>query len=152
MGHYWRVTNRTEFKCIPHCMNFSNFFIPLSISCATCCVVFIEYITVEPYKITWSCNLPPPAVNGGFRSPWCSSNINSTAHILYQLIGGRMFLHRGHHHFERRRLGFLFRPPAAVKMNESFMNVIAILPSWLFLAPIILCGISVLYRSEANGL
>lgn len=55
-----------------------------------------------------------------------NSNINSTVHITYQLVGRSMFLHGVYHFFVQGRQCFLVEPAVPVKMSESFMNAIII--------------------------
>lgn len=56
------------------------------------------------------------------------SNINSTLHITYQLVGRSMFLHGGHHSFVRGGQCFLVGPAVPFEMS-SFTDAIIIFPS-----------------------
>lgn len=80
------------------------------------------------------------------RSAAKNSNINSTVHITYQLVGRSTFRHRGYHSFVQGRQCSLVEPAVPVKMSESFTNAIIIFSSCFaegsFLASFNLCGIA----------
>lgn len=64
-------------------------------------------------------------------------NINSTAHITYQLVGGSMFLPGGYRLFVQIGQSFLVEP---VRMSESFSDAIITFSHCGFWPLFNLCG------------